>query len=128
LAIALAATLIAGTAGADDRKPGALDRVRSAWSELANRARGLAGKVVDWGKAAIDWTRKKVADSRLLNALYTKLRGNPVIRWVNRFGQEVVRRLESSARAMVGKPAVTPDVPGFLQRLTEWRRRRAGGR
>jgi hypothetical protein len=121
LFLGFAAVAAPGKARADEKKESLLDRAR-------RLAEGLKGKVVDWGKAAIDWTKKKIADSRVLRSLYGWVRGNPVIQWIGRKGEQIVRRLEASASSMVGRAAVTPDVPPFLQRLEQWRKQAAGGR
>jgi hypothetical protein len=111
-----------------NRQPGLLERAGNVATNLWTHTRNLFGRLVDWGEAAIDWTKKKWADSRILKSLYGFLRGNPVIQWISRTGKQVVRRLERSARAMVGTPKPTAVLPPFLQRLADWRKKRAGGR
>lgn len=105
-----------------------MERARSTVAGAWNNTRAFFGRLVDFGEAAIDWTKKKWTNSAVVKSLYGFLRGNPVIQWISRRGQQVVRRLEGSAARMVGTPRPTAAVPAFLKRLADWRARRNAGR
>jgi hypothetical protein len=75
----------------------------------------------------IDVSRKRVAERHVLRGLYTRVEGRPYVRRVRRNGTVALRRIWRRRR--LGRPKVTQDLPGFLQRLEAWRasRRRTGG-
>ena len=111
----------------------AAERLRALAEGAAAEARRLAGaagavvsKVVDWGKAAIDWTKKRFADLRKTAWLFVKRMGIPFIRRLTRDGREVFHRLlHPDRRRKLLTPS--PDVPDFLKELQRWREQHAAG-
>jgi hypothetical protein len=113
--------------------PSAAERVRALAEKaaaeahrLAGAAKAVVGKVVDWGRAAIDWTKKKVADLGRTAWLFVKRMGVPYIRRITRHGKEVFHRLlHPDRRRKLKTPS--PEVPDFLKALQRWREQHAAG-
>jgi hypothetical protein len=132
LLVGLALAMSAGVAHGEGGRTGGglLERAREearGLAEAASRlARGAAAQLVDWGRAAVDWTKKKIGDLQALKRIFVKVRGLPFVRRLTKAGREVMHRL--MRRRRLGRPPVTPDLPPFLQALERWRAKRGGGR
>jgi hypothetical protein len=131
LLLGLSVAILPARGFAED--PSVAERLRALAEKAAAEARRLAGaagavvgKVVDWGKAAIDWTKKKLADLRKTAWLFVKRMGIPYIRRLTREGKEVFHRLlHPERRRKLLTPR--PDVPDFLKALQQWREQHAAG-
>ena len=75
----------------------------------------------------IDLRNKRVADMAKVRRTFVKQGNRPYFVQVRRDGKVSHRKLWRNTKKRLGNAKATPDTPAFLQRLEEWRTKRAAG-